>query len=202
MAVRLTPRDHSLLLNLREQGAALAEDLRPWFPSSSALRMRLVQLVRAGHVEVVGRHGGRRIFALGPRGKRHLDIRSNWRTRAQEALRQVAWRRCHAQLLAEGYRRVGSWHGGFALYRKASGSAVAVQVFATGPSARHIRALFKKHRPTLVRDGVVLCIFGAQAYALQRSSTRFSSFLLRAIPSSQQEIRRIGTAGGARMRRA
>ncbi len=184
MSVRLTPRDDSLLLDLKVRGAALAEDFRRWFPSSSAVRVRLLRLVRSGYVEVLGRHGGQRIFALAPRGKRHLGIRSNWRTRPQEALRQLVWRRCHAQLATEGYHRVGSWHDGLVLYRKASGPALAVQVFATGPSARHIRALFKRHRPTLVRDGVDLCVFGPQAYALQRSSTRYSSVLLRVIPSS------------------
>jgi len=181
MPVRVTPRDHSLLLELKEHGAALAEDLRRWFPSSSALRMRLLQLVRAGHVEVVGRHGGQRIFALGPRGKRYLGVRSNWRTRPQEALRQVVWRRCHAQLLGEGYRRVGSWHGGLVLYWKAPGPALAVQVFTAGPSARHIRELSRQHRLALVREGVVLRVFGPQTQKLATCSPLIS---LRTLPSS------------------
>lgn len=183
MTVRLTSRDHELLRDLKENGAALAEELRRWFPSSSALRTRLVRLVRAGYVEVVGYHRGCRIFALGPGGKRYLGIRSNWRTRPQEALQQVTWRRCHAQLVGEGYCRVGSWHGGLVLYRKAAGPTLAVHVFITGPSARYLRALFRRHRPTLVREGVVLCVFGPDAGALQDSAARCLPILLRNLPS-------------------
>ncbi len=182
VTVRLTSRDRELLLNLRDQGAALAEDLRRWFPSSVALRVRILRLVRSGSVEVVGHCRGQRIFGLGPAGKRHLRIRSNWRTRPQEALRQVIWRRCHARLVGEGYRKIGPWHGKLVLYRKSSGPALAVQVFATGPSVRHLRALLKGHRPALIRDGVVLCVFSPQAWALQKFAACSSSILLRTLP--------------------
>lgn len=157
--MRLTSRDRELLLELKDHGAALAEDLRCWFPSSAAARVRLVQLVRARYIEVVGHYRGHRIFALGPRGKRYLGIRSNWRTRSQEALRQVMWRRCHAQLVAEGYRWIGPWHGGLVLYRGTSGPALAVQVLGARPSTRHIRTLLKQHRQALIREGAVLCVF-------------------------------------------
>jgi hypothetical protein len=183
MTVRLTSRDHELLLDLKEHGAALAEDLCRWFPSSAALRMRLVALGRHGYVEVIGRHEGQRIFALGPRGKHYLGIRSNWRTRSQEALRQIVWRRCHAQLVGEGYQRVGPLPGKLILYRRPAGPALGVRVFGTGPSARHIRAILKKQGPTLVRHGAVLCIFGSQPSASQTSSTR-SSFVIRTTPRS------------------
>jgi hypothetical protein len=175
VTVRLTSRDHELLLDLKEQGAALAEDLRQWFPSSSALRMRLVQLVRARYVEVVGHHHGHRIFALGPGGKRYLGIHSNWRTRPQEAVRQAVWRQCHAQLVAEGYRRMGPWHGGLVLYRKPSSPALAVQVFDTRPSARHVRKLLRQILPELIREGAVLCLFSPHTLVFQRSRSRLSS---------------------------
>ncbi len=182
MSVRLTPRDHDLLLDLKDQGAALAEDLRRWFPSSSALRMRLLQLGRDGYVEVVAHHAGQRIFGLGPGGKRHLGIRSNWRTRPQEALRQMVWRRCHAELTAEGYHRTGPWHGRLMLYRKTSGPALAVQVFVTGPSTRHLRVLLRQHRLALIHEGAVLCVFGDQTPGLQRFAARSSAILLRPLP--------------------
>ncbi len=186
VTVRLTSRDRELLLDLNDHGAALAEDLSPWFPSSAALRMRLVQLARAAYIEVVGHHRGHRIFALGPGGKCYLGIRSNWRTRPQEALRQVEWRRCHTQLLDEGYHRIGSWHCGLVLYRKASGPPVAVQVFTAGPSARHIRALFRRHRLALVREGVVLCVFGPQTQHSQKPAICSSLILLKTLPSHKK----------------
>lgn len=194
MSVRLTPRDDSLLLDLKVQGAVLADDLRAWFPSSAAVRVRLLGLVRSGYIEVVGRHGGQRIFALGPRGKRHLGIRSSWRTRPQEAFRQVIWRRCHARLVAEGYYRAGPWRGGLVLYRGTTGPALAVQVFATGPSTRHLRALFKKIRPALIRDGALLCVFSAEAPALQRSLACSSLLLCRQLPT----VTRAGDRSGFR----
>lgn len=171
-----------MLLDLKDQGAALAEDLGCWFPSSAAVRMRLLQLGRAGYIEAVGYQGGQRIFGLGPRGKRYLGIRSNWRTRPQEALRQLVWRRCHARLVAEGYKRIGPWHGGLTLYRKSSGPALAVQVFVTGPSTRHLRALLRQHRLALLREGAILCVFGGQTRGLQRLVARSSLILLRPLP--------------------
>ena len=185
MSVRLTPRDRELLLDLKDHGAALAEDLRRWFPSSAAARVRLLQLVRAGCIEVVGHHHGRRLFALGPAGKRCFGIHSNWRTRPQEAFRQVIWRRCHAQLVVEGYRRVATWHGGLTLYRKSSGQTLVVQVFATGPSARHLRGLLRQYRPSLVREGAVLCVFSPQTQPLPPCLTRSSLLFLKPLPSSR-----------------
>jgi hypothetical protein len=191
MPVRVTPRDHSLLLDLKDHGAALAEDLRCWFPSSSALRMRLLQLGSDGYVEVVGHHEGQRIFALAPRGKRYLGVRSNWRTRPQEALRQVVWRRCHSQLVGEGYRRVAPWNGGLALYRKASGPALAVKVFTAGASARYLRALFARHYLALIGEGALLCVFSPQAQPLETSSIRCSSVLLRTLPAWRSDRERL-----------
>jgi hypothetical protein len=164
MPLSLTPRDHALLLDLEEQGAALAEDLRTWFPSAAALRVRLLRLVRAGYIEVVGHDKGRRVYALGPGGKRHLGINSNWRTRPQEALRQVLWRRCHAHLVAEGYQRAGTWYRGLVFYRHSSHPALAVQVLAARPSTRHIRTLLKQHRQALIREGTVLCVFSPSEF--------------------------------------
>jgi hypothetical protein len=172
MTVRLTSRDRELLLDLKEHGAALAGDLRRWFPSSAAARVRLLQLVRAGCIEVVGHHHGCRLFALGPAGKRCFGIHSNWRTRPQEAIRQVIWRRCHAQLVVEGYR-------------KSSGQTLVVQVFATGPSARHLRGLLRQYRPSLVREGAVLCVFSPQTQPLPPCLTRSSLLFLKPLPSSR-----------------
>ena len=190
MLLRLMPRDHSMLLDLRDQGAALAEDLRAWFPSSAALRVRLLGLVRSGYIGVVGHHEGRRIYGLGPRGKRHLGIRSNWRTRPQEAFRQVIWRRCHARLVAEGYYRAGPWRGGLVLYRGASSPSLAVQVFPTGPSVRHLREIFRRHRSALLRDGAVLCVFSPGTLVLQRCVARFSTLLWRPLPEGMETAAR------------
>jgi hypothetical protein len=176
MPICVTSRDHQVLPDLKDQGAALAEDLRRWFPSAAALRMRLLRLVQAGYVEVT-HHEGRRIYALGPKGRQHLGIRSNWRTRPQEALRQVLWRRCNARLVAEGYRRVGPWHGGLVLYRKDPRTALAVQVFATRPSTRHVHKLTKETCPGLIREGAMLCLFGSHTLPPSRFETRFSSLL-------------------------
>lgn len=157
----------------------MAEDLRSGFPSAAALRVRLLELVRARYVEVVANHQGRRIYALGPKGKQYLGIRSNWRTRPQEALRQVMWRRCHAQLVAEGYQRTGPWHGGLVLYRQDYDRALAVQVFVRGPSARHLRALLKRHRAALMRDGAVLCAFASKAWLLRTATMSDMNGVLR-----------------------
>lgn len=191
--MRLTPRDHQLLLDLRDNGAALAEDLRRWFPSPAAARVRLLQLVRAGYIEVVEHHRRRRLYALGRAGKRCYGIHSNWRTRLQEALRQAIWRRCHVQLVGEGYGRMGSLHGGLVLYRSTAGPSLAVQVFTVGPTARHLRSLLRRHRVSLVREGAVLCVFGPQTSRLQRSTGDSSSVSLRTLPGDSVQI--LGRAG-------
>lgn len=180
--VRLTSRDNELLLDLKEQGAALAEDLRRWFPSSAALRMRVVQLACAGYIEVIRWHGGQRILALGPRGKRHLGIRSNWRTRPQEALREVMWRQCHAELAAEGYREIGTWRHGLVLYRKPFGPVLAVQVFATGPTVRHLRTMVAQNRAELLREGAILCVYGSMASTIQMRLAHAPLLLCRRLP--------------------